>query len=279
MVKTVVGGVISMPQVRMTGTAWGRRLEDYAYTGGLDGPGWAWEFLRRNERFLCDCRLSRAGLPVQVDHVSGAIYLRPRRRFLRAETWGLMLFPNPAKPSTETPVFWLPDTLTHHVNGTMSPANDNTDETLSLQDFACQRMVLVNDRTEHVNIRNAQDSARLSLAGQSILLGECKYAFQVEGLSRLENVTETLRALTKLRKVSTSPKPQHSQFEIHLRNYLVALDGHFAGRSYRDIAEVIYGRDRVKHVWTNETRHLKEGMRRAVRRGIEFMEGEYRTLL
>ena len=85
--------------------------------------------------------------------------------------------------------------------------------------------------------------------------------------------------LTKLRKVSTSPKPQHSQFEIHLRNYLVALDGHFAGRSYRDIAEVIYGRDRVKHVWTNETRHLKEGMRRAVRRGIEFMEGEYRTLL
>lgn len=268
-----------MPQVRMTGTAWGRRLEDYAYTGGLDGPGWAWEFLRRNERFLRDCRLSNAGLPVEVNHVSGAIYLRPRRRFLRAEAWGLMLFPDPVKSAASTPVFWHPDILTYHVNGTISHTNDNTDETLSLQDFACQRMVLVNNRTEHVNIRNAQESARLSLAGQSILLGECKYAFQVEGLSRLENVTETMRALTKLRKVSTSTKPQHSQFEIHLRNYLVALDGNFAGRSYRDIAEVIYGRDRVRHVWTNETRHLKEGMRRAVRRGIEFMEGEYRTLL
>lgn len=268
-----------MSQVRVTGTAWGRRLDDYAYTEVLDGPGWAWEFLRRNERFLRDCRLLNAGLPVEVNHVSGAIYLRPRRRFLRAAAWGLMLFPDPAKSSASTPVFWHPDILTYHVNGTMSPANDNTDETLSLQDFACQRLVLVNDRTEHVIVRNAQESARLSLAGQSILLGKCKYAFQVEGLTRLENVTETLRALTKLRKVSASTKPQHSQFETHLRNYVIALDGHLAGRSYRDIAEVIYGPDRVKSVWTNDTRHLKEGMRRAVRRGIQLMDGEYRILL
>ena len=268
-----------MSQVRVTGTAWGRRLEDYAYTGGLDGPGWAWEFLRRNGRFLCDCRLSRAGLPVEIKHVSGAIYLRPRRRFLRAEAWGLMLFPDPAKSSTDTPVFWHPEALKNHINGIVNHANDNPDETLSLQDFACQRMVLASNRTEHVTIRSAQKSARFSLAGQSILIGKSKCVFQIEGLSRVERVAATLRNLRKLREQSAPSTHHHSQFETHLRNYLVALDGDLAGRSYRDIAEVIYGVGRVKSVWTHETRHLKEGMRRAVNRGIQFMEGAYRTLL
>ncbi len=190
-----------------------------------------------------------------------------------------MLFPDPAKSSTDTPVFWHPKALKNHVNGTVIHANDNTDDTLSLQDFSCQRMILVNNCTEHMIVRNAQESARLSLAGQSILFGKRNCIYQIEGLSRVERVAETLRRLRNLREQSAPSTRHHSQFETHLRNYLVALDGHLAGRSYRDIAEVIYGPDRVKHVWTHETRHLKEGMRRAVRRGMEFMDGEYRTLL
>jgi hypothetical protein len=278
-VNTVVGGVLSMPQVRKSGTAWERRLDDYAYTLGLDGPGWAWEFLRRNDKFLIECRSSRAGLPVQIKHTSGTIYLRPRRKFLRAEAWGLMLFPNPKKSSNETTVFWHPDTLTNSVNATLFHANDNMDETLSLNDFVCQRVVLINNCTEHVIVRSAQESARLSLVGQSILFGKCKCVFHIDGLSKLANVAQTLRTLTHLRD-QTSPTIGHqSQFELHLRDYLVALDGHLAGRSYRDIAEVIYGSDRVKNVWTNETRFLKETVRRAVRRGIQYMESGYRTLL
>ena len=275
----MVGGVLCMPQVLKSRTAWGRRLEDYAYTQGLDKPGWAWEFVRRNHRFLRDCRLSKAGRPVEITHVSGAICLRPRRRFVLAEAWGLRLFPNPEKSSANTPVFWLPDQLKYHANSTMYHANDDMDETISLRDFTCHRTVLIDNCTEHVIIRSAQESTRLCLAGRSILFGKCKYAFRIDALSRLEKVVETLRILTTLREISTPTEPQCNQHETHLRNYLIALDGHLAGRTYREIAEVIYGPVRVKGVWTNETRHLKEEMRRAVRRGIEYMEGEYRTLL
>jgi hypothetical protein len=278
-VKTLVGGVLSMPQVRKSGTAWERRLDDYAYTKGLDGPGWAWEFLRRSDKFLIEYRSSRAGLPVEIKHASGAIYLRPRRKFLRAETWGLMLFPNPKKSANETPVFWHPGTLTHSVNATVLHANDNAGETISLNDFVCQRVVLVKNRTEHVIVRSAQESVRLRLMGESILFGKCKCIFHVEGLSKVANVAESLRILTNLRDQTTSIISHQSQFELHLRDYLVALDGHLAGRSYRDIAEVIYGSDRVKNVWTNETRFLKEAVRRAVRRGIQYMESEYLNLL
>jgi hypothetical protein len=278
-VKTLVGGVLSMPQVRKYGTAWKRRLDDYAYTKGLDGPGWAWEFLRRNDKFLIECRSSRAGLPIEIKHISGTVYLRPRRKFLRAEAWGLMLFPDPKKSANETPVFWLPDTLTHSVNATLSYANENVDETLSLNDFVCQRVVLVNHRTEHLIVRSVQESVRLSLVGQTILFGKCKCIFHVEGLSKVANIAETLRILTKLRDQTTPAITHQSQFELHLRDYVVALDGHLAGRSYRDIAEAIYGSDHVKNVWTNESRFLKETVRRAVRRGIQYMESEYRTLL
>ena len=40
-----------MAQVLIKGTAWERSLEDYAYAAGLDKPGWAWEFLRRNKDY------------------------------------------------------------------------------------------------------------------------------------------------------------------------------------------------------------------------------------
>jgi hypothetical protein len=103
--------------------------------------------------------------------------------------------------------------------------------------------------------------------------------FHIEGLSKVTNVAETLRTLRNLRDQTAVAASHQSQFELHLRNYLVALDGHLAGRSYRNIAEVIYGSDRVESIWTNETRFLKETVRRAVRRGIQYMEGDYRTLL
>ena len=62
-------------------------------------------------------------------------------------------------------------------------------------------------------------------------------------------------------------------------DYLIALDGHLAGRSYRDIAEVLYGKERVGSHWTDDTRWMKSKVRRAVERGIALMNGGYRELL
>jgi hypothetical protein len=96
-----------MPQVRKSGTAWERRLDDYANTSGLDGPGWAWEFLRRNAAYAQDYRTNRAGHPVIEKHASGTQVLRLRRRVLDAENWGLYLFADPQKSRQNTHVFWL----------------------------------------------------------------------------------------------------------------------------------------------------------------------------
>ena len=103
--------------------------------------------------------------------------------------------------------------------------------------------------------------------------------YQIEGLARVNLVHETLTNLRRLKFGSEFPEPTLGQTELRLRECLIALDGHLEGRSYRDIAEVLYGPDRVKEVWTNETRHLKDKVRRAVAAGIDYMNGGYLKLL
>ena len=64
-----------------------------------------------------------------------------------------------------------------------------------------------------------------------------------------------------------------------MRECSIALDGHFAGRIYRDNAEVLYGSEYVNEAWMNGTRHLKDKVRRAVAAGIDYMNGGYRKPL
>ena len=64
-----------------------------------------------------------------------------------------------------------------------------------------------------------------------------------------------------------------------LRQVLQALDGWLAGAPYREIAVALFGEARVEADWADPRDHLRDQVRRAVRRGRELMQGGYRTLL
>jgi hypothetical protein len=268
-----------MPHARQVGTAWDKKLEDYAYTTALDRPGWAWEFLRRNKQFKQDFRLSKADAPIPIRHVSGTIYLRAKRRFLSAESWGLLTFPDPRKSGLDADVFWVPELLTHHVKAHSDHPDTVEPETFSLTDFDCHRSVLTLDSIEYVIVRHDSESARLSVTGLSILHGKRKLTYQIEGLAQIGKAFTTLQTLSRLQTKSSSQRSSDHAQRPKWHDYLVALDGNLEGRSYRDIAEVLHGSEQVKSVWTSETRYLKERMRRAVENGFALMNGEYRTLL
>jgi Uncharacterized conserved protein (DUF2285) len=132
----------------------------------------------------------------------------------------------------------------------------------------------------HLLLQNGFSSVQLLVKGHVDLTKKFYLTFHVEGPERLPVVERASRQLdTWMRGQTAEPGAPWLQYDDRLRHYVIALNGHLAGRSYRDIAEVIYGTDRVKSVWTSDTRYLKEGMRRAVRRGLEYMNGEYRSLL
>jgi hypothetical protein len=60
---------------------------------------------------------------------------------------------------------------------------------------------------------------------------------------------------------------------------LQALDGSLAGKSQREIAEVLVGPERAEADWRHPGQHLRDRVRRAVRRGQTLMNGGYLTLL
>ena len=268
-----------MAQVLAKGTAWERSLEDYAYAAGLDRPGWAWEFLRRNENYQKDWESNRHCVPKSRLHRTGATYCRLQETCDVAKNWGLTLFVDPLKTALEAGVHWHSDIIARQVFCISKSANDNKNAIENMSSFIGRTYVLLCNEIEHVIIQQGVISARLAVQGRSLLKGDCQLIYQIEGLARLNLVHETLSNLRRLKTDFQLAKIVFGQSELRLRECLVALDGHLAGRSYRDIAEVLYGSNRVKEVWTNETRHLKDKIRRAVAAGIDYMNGGYLKLL
>jgi hypothetical protein len=121
---------------------------------------------------------------------------------------------------------------------------------------------------------------QLFVTGDTDIMHDVYVSFLVENVDRVRCVAQASEQFDRLMhgEILQDFVPQ-SQFDDHLKSYLIALDGHLAGRSYREIAQVIYGVERVKEVWTSETQFLKDRVRRAVVRGIELMNGGYRDLL
>lgn len=67
-------------------------LADYDYVRLLSHSQIAWEYLRRNADYCRDWRLSAPGRPRALRLHDGAVLIRARRRFARAERWGLLSF-------------------------------------------------------------------------------------------------------------------------------------------------------------------------------------------
>lgn len=268
-----------MAQVLVKGTAWERSLEDYAYAAGLDRPGWAWEFLRRSPKYQLDWQTQKATMPKSRLHSSGATYCCLRQNCSAAKIWGLALFIDPQKTALQIGIHWHSNVIHRQVSCVAIYANDNKVERESLSRFYGQIYVLSFDGEEHVIIQQGVISARFKIKGRSFLKDDCQLVYQIEGLERFNLVAETLSNLRRLKCDTQPAKIAFGQTELRLRECLVALDGHIAGRTYRDVAEVLYGSNRVKEVWTNETRHLKDKVRRAVAAGVDYMNGGYLKLL
>lgn len=268
-----------MPHARMTGTAWDRRKEYYAYTRELDGPGWAWEFLRRNEAFRRDCRLNRAGHPIAIRHVSGATLYRPRRRFFAAEEWGLELFADPDKSALETDIFWLSHLQSHAVQCRCHPTVTSEPDALSLDKFRARRGILIGGDKEHIIVRGPRCSASMVIGSGTLLFGKASVAFIHNGLTTSSRHHQTMRILARMTTSSANNNRRKSHKDSKLLEYLIALDGRLAGFSYRDIAIILYGRKTVETTWSDDTRGYKSKVIRACRNGFQLMDRGYLKLL
>ncbi len=64
-----------------------------------------------------------------------------------------------------------------------------------------------------------------------------------------------------------------------LQTVLRAFDGASAGASHREIATVLYGPVRIGTDWDDPREHLKDHIRKTIRRGFDIVHGGYRSFL
>jgi hypothetical protein len=133
---------------------------------------------------------------------------------------------------------------------------------------------------EHVLMVNARRFVQLVAAGGSVLssshllmdirMPAGKERVRLDAIAAFNVLASGRSSGVRMRNLPGAPR---------LRFILQALDGYLAGRSHRAIAEAMLGAPRVRQNWGNPGEHLRDQIRRAVRRGRMLMAGGYVSLL
>jgi len=180
-------------------------------------------------------------------------------------------------------VFWRPEICPQVLPALALPAGSRQGAPVfRLSELRCRaELLLTPDGRQHLLLRDGCRGVQLSVAGASLLEGA---HLLVDALAAPRLLCARLGALERLHHLHgagclparlAQPAPQGPR----LRQVLCALDGWRAGLSYREIAVALYGRARVEADWSDPRDHLRDRVRRALRRGRALMEGGYRQLL
>ena len=206
-----------------------------------------------------------------------------RRRYLRAEKWGLFAFSDPARPACKAPVLWLPQMSRRTIRARCTmPLADHSANVMTLASFRAKRIAI---RTVHgtsvIMMKRGGLTTSLVAHGWPVLTQPARVAFELDGFDDLTARIDGLQTLERLADPTTPipVAPLPAATHERLRQALLALDGSLAGATYRQIAIRIFGEDRVRKDWNAASQFLKERTRRLVAKGRALMNGGYRDLL
>jgi hypothetical protein len=133
---------------------------------------------------------------------------------------------------------------------------------------------------QHVVLRAAAGSFQLTITGARGVVAPKVLALLIRSSS---DIAVAARQLAKLHGMlstaaaSSYRPPQWSAQSKRLRDAMIALDGRRAGATLREIAAVIYGKERVARDWPGAG--LKTRIQRDFQRGLALCNGAYRSLL
>ncbi|MER9236849.1 DUF2285 domain-containing protein [Mesorhizobium sp. M0622] len=153
---------------------------------------------------------------------------------------------------------------------------------LDLAAHSCRISILVTrDGHQHVLVEDSGRSLQLVASGVSILDAvrlTSSVLWSPEELKQRLNALECLNSLCwtgRLQPIFFPTEPRCSR----LRRVLRALDGSIAGAPHREIGLALFGKARVEQDWADPGDHLRDRVRRAVRRGRWLMNGGYKRFL
>ena len=141
-----------------------------------------------------------------------------------------------------------------------------------------EHIVIEKNGRQHILLRARATVLQLVVIGEDVTTGPVNLIFEAgsENARRFSLQLSAYSRITSGKKRSSGAPPVWTLPVLKLRNALIALDGHAAGASLREIATAIHGRAAVDDGWETG---LKDRTRRDLRRGLRLSESGYRELL
>lgn len=134
---------------------------------------------------------------------------------------------------------------------------------------------------QHVILRAIEGTLQITITGSAQIVS-APAAFSLL-LQNVRDIGRNARHLTRLQRLlaaptlSTNTPLRWTAQTKRMRDALIALDGRRAGASFREVAIVIYGRERIDRDWPGTG--LKVRVHRDFQRGLALANGGYRDLL
>lgn len=256
--------------------------QTYAYLATASYHGWAWEFLRRNPRYRFDVTRCGAKPTIRCCGIE-VIKLSASDGAEAARPWGLLYLVQPEIDCRHASIFWRPDLCASVLpvavgKDAMLPGARAVDPAR----LSCRTTLVMDRGRQHLLFADeAGRFLQLSVCGDQIAGPIYLMTDAIPQRNCAETRLKSIRRLTDLVERG-GLYPRLYPVEIQARRLgivLQALDGYLAKASQREIATVLFGKERVETDWSHPGAHLRDQVRRAIRRGRDLMNGGYLKLL
>jgi hypothetical protein len=255
-------------------------LADYDYLSRLSMDRWAWEYLRRNEEFRRDASVrSKDDISERMAPCAPIRMLKARTSQTLAERWGLVLMPDPNKNGFGADVVWNRAAFPDQVEINCSPrAADQTCDIWERSMPFCQ-MTHISDHQgrEFLLTRGKGCVVQVRCTGMSLIgLEPVRMKLTISDITAYERKLKVQKAALEI--YGDGPdlsQPLWTKTTQILRDGLIALDGIACGMNRREIAETIYGREKVAEQWNDDRGSMKDTLRYLVRKAEALKDGGY----
>jgi hypothetical protein len=198
---------------------------------------------------------------------------------------GFTFAEHPEREAPDARIIWRADLdpATLSVAAVPAAADDDVADLVDAELLApWLTIVQADDGTEHAVLSDGRHHIRLDIASGSLAAGQrVRLHYSLSGLATAERMILPLRRFLHFcrhRQFSGGLFPLDTRIDRELA-MLRVHDALNAGASQREIAIVLFGRDRVADGWEGRTDSLRSRVRRLVVDARGMARGGYRTML
>lgn len=263
-----------MPAISDTPPDWRTKYEGFERFPRL---AFAWEYLRRKDSFREASDAARWRPCMQ----EGQLQVFRGDRILSACADECLFASSAEKDARSATVFWNPDACPKVLRLLALPERKSAKPFVLAGSALPAVLLLTDDGTQHVLLRDGVSTLQLFIQGESLLrpvtlaldtgMPQTLVPYQERRLSCFH----AYRSRQGLPERYFPPDPHAARLTFVLR----ALDGWRIGATQREIATVLYGRERVERDWRDPRENLRDRVRHAIARGRSLMDHGYRAFL